>query len=48
MLFMPLNFLLSWLVGLLSIGVLGGGLYIIYEWYEGELVGLTQILHHSR
>lgn len=44
MLFMPLNFLLSWLVGLLSIEVLGGGLYIIYEWYEGELVGLSYLL----
>lgn len=35
MLFMPLSFLFMWLIGLLSIGLLGGGLYIIYEWYEG-------------
>lgn len=40
---MPLNLLLVWLVGLLSIGVLGGGLYIIYEWYEGE-VGLSYLV----
>ena len=44
MLFMPLNFLITWLVGLLSIGLLGGGLYILYEWYEGELVGLPYLL----
>lgn len=37
MLFMPLNFLLMWLIGLLSIGLLGGGMYIVYEWYEGWL-----------
>ncbi|MGB5962566.1 MAG: alpha/beta hydrolase [Coleofasciculaceae cyanobacterium] len=37
MLFMPLNFLLMWLMGFLSIGLLGGGLYIVYEWYEGVL-----------
>lgn len=39
MLFMPLNFLLMWLVGLLSLGLLGSGFYILYEWYIGELVG---------
>jgi len=44
MLFMPLNFLIIWLVGLLSIGVLGGGIYILYEWYEGELVGMSYLL----
>ena len=44
MVFMPLNFLIIWLVGLLSIGLLGGGLYIIYEWYERELVGMSYLL----
>jgi pimeloyl-ACP methyl ester carboxylesterase len=53
MLFMPLNFLIMWLVGLLSIGLLGGGLYIVYEWYYHhfyewyyyrELVGLPYLL----
>jgi pimeloyl-ACP methyl ester carboxylesterase len=39
MIFMPVNFLFVWLVQLLSIGVLGGGIYILYEWYERELVG---------
>lgn len=41
--FMPLNFFIIWLVGLLSIGVLGGGIYIVYEWYEGELVGMSYL-----
>ncbi|MHC5939080.1 alpha/beta fold hydrolase [Nostoc sp.] len=36
---MPHNFLFIWLVQLLSVGVLGGGIYILYEWYERELVG---------
>ena len=47
MLFMPLNFLVVWLVGLLSIGILGGGLYILYEWYERELVGMSYLLGGS-
>ena len=42
MLFMPLNFLLMWLTGLLSIGLLGGGLYIVYQWYEG-VVGMSYL-----
>jgi pimeloyl-ACP methyl ester carboxylesterase len=33
-----------WLVGLLSIGILGGGVYIIHEWYERELVGLSYLV----
>ncbi|MBD1808191.1 alpha/beta hydrolase [Microcoleus sp. FACHB-SPT15] len=37
--FMPLNFLMMWLMGLLSLSILSGGIYILYEWYEGELVG---------
>lgn len=41
---MPLNFLIIWLVGLLSLGVLSGGIYIIYEWYEGELVGMSYLV----
>jgi pimeloyl-ACP methyl ester carboxylesterase len=42
MLFMPLNFLLMWLIGLLSIGLLGGGMYLVYEWYEGG-VGMSYL-----
>lgn len=44
MVFMPFNFLLIWLVGLLSISILGGGIYILYEWYIGELEGLSYLL----
>jgi pimeloyl-ACP methyl ester carboxylesterase len=36
--FMPLDFLLRLLSNLASIAILGGGAYILYEWYEGELV----------
>ncbi|WP_248277980.1 alpha/beta hydrolase [Brasilonema sp. UFV-L1] len=41
---MPHNFLLVWLVQLLSVGVLGGGIYILYEWYEQELVGMSYLV----
>lgn len=44
MIFMPLNIPLIWLVGLLSTGILGGGIYILYEWYEGELEGMSYLL----
>ncbi|PSB19772.1 alpha/beta hydrolase [Phormidesmis priestleyi ULC007] len=35
---MPLDFLLRLLSNLLVIPILGGGAYILYQWYEGELV----------
>lgn len=35
---MPLDFLLRSLTGLLTIAILGGGAYILCQWYEGELV----------
>lgn len=38
MVFTPLTFLLQWLTGLLSIALLGGGIYIVYQWYERELI----------
>jgi pimeloyl-ACP methyl ester carboxylesterase len=44
MVFMPFNFLLIWLVGLLSTSILGGGIYILYEWYIGELEGMSYLL----
>ncbi|AFZ14046.1 alpha/beta hydrolase fold protein [Crinalium epipsammum PCC 9333] len=44
MVLMPLTFLMVWLAGLLSIGILGGGVYILYEWYEGDLVGYSYLL----
>ena len=44
MVFMPLDFLLRWLTGLLSIALLGGGIYILHEWYEGELLALVWLI----
>ncbi len=38
MVFTPLTFLLQWLTGLLSIALLGGGIYIVHQWYERELI----------
>lgn len=35
---MPLDFLLRWLSGLLTVAWLGGAGYILYRWHEGELV----------
>ena len=43
MIFMPHNLLFIWLVQLLSVGILGGGSYILYEWYQGELVGTSYL-----
>src|SRR6478672_1020798 len=44
MMFMAPNFLILWFVQLLSIGILGGGIYILYEWYERELVGTSYLV----
>ena len=41
---MPLDFLLRWLSGLLTIALLGGAGYILYQWYEGELVSNRWLL----
>lgn len=47
MLFLTLNIIIMWLVGLLSIGILGGGIYIVYQWYIGELVEIFYLLGGS-
>lgn len=36
--FMPLDFVLRLLSSLVSISILGSGIYIFYQWYEGELI----------
>lgn len=36
--FMPLDFLLRLLSSLIAVIVLGGGAYILYQWYGGELI----------
>ncbi|HEY9696709.1 MAG TPA: alpha/beta hydrolase [Trichocoleus sp.] len=38
MVVMPLDFLFRWLAGLLSIALLGSGIYILHQWYERELI----------
>src|SRR4051812_14501062 len=40
----PLPFLLGWLAGLSSLAILGGGLWILWAWYVGELVGIAWIV----
>lgn len=36
--FMPLDFLLRLLTSLVTIALLGGSAYLLYEWYGGELI----------
>ncbi|HEY9737393.1 MAG TPA: alpha/beta hydrolase [Trichocoleus sp.] len=36
--FMPLGFLLRLLSSLLTVALIGGGAYILYQWHEGNLV----------
>lgn len=38
MAFMPLDLLLRWLTGMFSIALLGGGIYLLHEWYEQDLI----------
>ena len=40
----PLPFLLTWLVGLLSLGLLGGGAYLAYAWTTGVVVGTVYLV----
>lgn len=42
--FMPFDFLLRWLTGLLSLVLLGGGIYVLHEWYEGELINRVWLI----
>src|SRR5919199_811214 len=37
--FAPFPLLFTWLVGLLSLALLGGGVYLLWAWYVGALVG---------
>ncbi|MBW4537656.1 MAG: alpha/beta hydrolase [Myxacorys chilensis ATA2-1-KO14] len=38
MVFTPLDFLFRWIGGLISIALLGSGIYILHEWYEQDLL----------
>src|SRR3954447_24364733 len=42
--FLPLPFLLLWLTGLASLAILGGGIYIVWAWYIGELVATAWLI----
>lgn len=35
---MPFDLLLRWCIGLLSPALLGVGIYVLHQWYEGELI----------
>src|ERR671928_2151957 len=39
MFFAPFPLLFTWLVGLLSLALLGGGVYLLWAWYVGVMVG---------
>ncbi|MCW3055533.1 MAG: alpha/beta hydrolase fold protein [Chthonomonadales bacterium] len=39
MLMMPLGIVPFWITGLLSLGLLGGGIYLGWAWYEGVVIG---------
>ncbi len=41
---MPLDFLWRWLSGLLTLVFLGSAAYVLYQWYEGELVSNRWLL----
>ncbi len=43
MLFLPFPLLLSWLFTVLSLAVLGGGLYLLWAWYVGVVVGTVYL-----
>jgi pimeloyl-ACP methyl ester carboxylesterase len=44
MFFAPFSLLFTWLVGLLSVAALGGGLYMVWAWYVGALVGTVYLV----
>src|SRR5690348_15296297 len=39
MFFAPFPLLVTWLIGLVSLAALGGGLYLLWAWSVGVLVG---------
>jgi pimeloyl-ACP methyl ester carboxylesterase len=44
MFFAPFPLLFTWLVGLVSLALLGGGVYLLWAWYVGVLVGTTYLV----
>jgi hypothetical protein len=41
---LPFSFLISWLVTIVTLAVLGGGLHLLWAWYVGVLVGTTYLV----
>src|SRR3954466_13770781 len=41
---MPLTFLIGWVTGFLALAVLAGGIYLVYEWYIGEIIETIWLL----
>ncbi len=44
MFFAPFPLLFTWLIGLMSLAVVGGGLYLLWAWYFGIVVGTGYLL----
>jgi pimeloyl-ACP methyl ester carboxylesterase len=44
MFFAPFPLLFTWLVGLVSLALVGGGVYLLWAWYVGWLVGTTYLV----
>ena len=44
MLFMPFALLTMWVLGVLSLGALGGGVYLVYAWSVGAVVGTAYLV----
>ena len=44
MFFAPFPLLFTWLAGLLSVALLGAGVYLIWAWYVGVVVGTTYLM----
>ena len=43
----PFALVLTWLVGLASVAILGGGVYLLYGWYVGAVVGTGYLVAGS-
>jgi pimeloyl-ACP methyl ester carboxylesterase len=44
MFFAPFPLLLTWLAGLFSLALIGGGVYLIWAWYVGAVVGTAYLV----
>jgi pimeloyl-ACP methyl ester carboxylesterase len=41
---LPFSFMVSWLVTVITLALFGGGLYLLWAWYVGVLVGTTYLI----